>query len=197
MPTDVKLLSPEVEAARLAVATDKLRAKKQAQVELDAENKEMKKRLAATGPKDSKLLPGKQAPAGPLAARSLTRAEHAQLAANIAGKQKRTVRKVVAAARSSKDEATAPPPSRPASGPATHRLRVSELVGSCGLKSPASATALPPLPGSAPGRCSTYDRTAQPGWLRAGWRRGHRRASIAPRSCCAGHGRPTVGGSCG
>ena len=51
MPSDIKTLSPEVEAARQAVAAEKLRAKKQAQTEINAQNREMKKQLAALGPR--------------------------------------------------------------------------------------------------------------------------------------------------
>ena len=48
MPTD-KILSPEVDAARHAAAAEKQRVRDQAQAKLAAQNKEMKKRLAATG----------------------------------------------------------------------------------------------------------------------------------------------------
>ena len=51
MPTD-KALSPEVDAARHAAAAEKQRVRDQAQAKLAAQNKQMKKRLAATG--DSK-----------------------------------------------------------------------------------------------------------------------------------------------
>ena len=48
MPTD-KILSPEVDAARHAAAAEKQRVRDQAQAKLAAQNKQMKKRLAATG----------------------------------------------------------------------------------------------------------------------------------------------------
>ena len=54
MPTDAKSLSPEVDAARQAAAAEKQRARDQAQAELASQNKEMKKRLAATGAVNSK-----------------------------------------------------------------------------------------------------------------------------------------------
>ena len=154
MPSDIKTLSPEVEAARQAVAAEKLRAKKQAQTEINAQNREMKKQLAALGPAESMAAAidaEAKAAAPPPAVRSLTTEEQKLLAADIAKKQKRALKRVAASSYGSSDGAPTPPP-RPgtAPGPATRRLRASELVGSCALKSPSSAAALPPL--SAPGR---------------------------------------------
>ena len=54
-PTDAEL-SPEVEAARETAAVETQRAKDQAQAELDAQNDELKKKLAATTGTDSKGL---------------------------------------------------------------------------------------------------------------------------------------------
>ena len=153
MPPDVKTLSPEVEAARQAVAADKLRAKKQAQAEINAQNREMKKQLATLGPAESMAAAidaEAKAAAPPPAVRSLTTEEHKLLAADIAKKQKRALKRVAASSYGSSDGAHAPPRPGTAPGPATRRLRASELVGSCALKSPSSAAALPPL--SAPGR---------------------------------------------
>ena len=56
MPTDIKALSPEVEAARLATAAQKQLAKEKSQADLDAQNKAMKARLADKGGGDSKGL---------------------------------------------------------------------------------------------------------------------------------------------
>ena len=151
MPPDLKTLSPEVEAARQAVAADKLRAKKQAQAEINAQNREMKKQLATLGPAESMAAAidaEAKAAAPPPAVRSLTTEEHKLLAADIAKKQKRALKRVAASSYGSSDGA--PPRPGTAPGPATRRLRASELVGSCALKSPSSAAALPPL--SAPGR---------------------------------------------
>ena len=157
MPPDVKTLSPEVEAARQAVAAEKLRAKKQAQAEINAQNRENKKQLAALGPAESMAAAidaEAKAAAPPPRVRSLTTEEHKLLSADIAKKQKRALKRVAASAASpfgSADGAPTPPP-RPgtAPGPARRRLPASELVGACALKSPSSAASLPPV--SAPGR---------------------------------------------
>ena len=56
MPTNLKELSPEVEAARLATDAQKQLAKDKSQADLDAQNKAMKARLSNTGGADSKGL---------------------------------------------------------------------------------------------------------------------------------------------
>jgi len=163
MPPDAKALSPEVQAVRQAVAAEKLRAKKQAQAEINAQNREMKKQLAALGPAQSMAAAidaEAKAATPPPPVRSLNDEEQKQLAADIAKKQKRALKRVAASAYGSSDGVPTPPP-RPGTAPggADRRLRASDLVGSCALKSPSSAAALPPL-GSAPGRRRPHTASA-------------------------------------
>ena len=119
MPPDAKALSPEVQAARQAVAAEKLRAKKQAQAEINAQNREMKKQLAVLGPAQSMAAAidaEAKAATPPPPLRSLNDEEQKQLAADIAKKQKRALKRVAASVYGSSDGVPTPPP-RPGTAP--------------------------------------------------------------------------------